>query len=116
MVAEMLMSRFGWVSSINSEDYKTYKIERLKVLILLAALANWVHYMLGLAIEISGQHRTLQANSITHRRVLSFNYLGMRLCRLARFSITTEHIEAAIKQILAWSKSWDWKSVSTICY
>lgn len=101
---------------LGSEDHKTYKIERLKALLLLAALAHWLHYMLGLAIEISGQHRTLQANSITHRRVLSFNYLGMRLCRLARFSITTEHIAAAIKQILSWSRAWDWKSVSTICY
>jgi hypothetical protein len=73
-----------------------------------------LHYMLGLAIEISGQHRTLQANSITPRRVLSFNYVGQRLCRLARFSITGEHILAAIRQILAWAGIWDWKSVSVL--
>ena len=32
---------------LGSEDHKTYKIERLKALILLAALAHWLHYMLG---------------------------------------------------------------------
>lgn len=63
---------------LGSSAHQTYKKERLKALLVLAALANWLHYMLGLAIEISGKHRTLQANSITHRRVLSFNYLGMR--------------------------------------
>jgi hypothetical protein len=63
---------------LGSNAHKTYKIDRLRSLLLLAALANWLHYMLGLAIEISGQHRTLQANSITHRRVLSFNYVGQR--------------------------------------
>lgn len=99
---------------LGSNAHKTYKIDRLRSLLLLAALANWLHYMLGLAIEISGQHRTLQANSITHRRVLSFNYVGQRLCRLARFSITGEHILAAIRQILTWAGMWDWKSVSLL--
>lgn len=75
---------------LGSEDHKTYRIDRLKALILLATLAIGLHYMLCLAIEINGQHRTLQANSNTHRRVLSFNYLGKRLCRFARAAITNE--------------------------
>lgn len=80
--------------------HQTHKKERLKVLLMLAALANWLHYMLGLAVEISGQHWSLQANSIKHLRVLSFNYLGMRLCGLARLTISAQDIQAAIRQMM----------------
>jgi len=81
---------------------------------MLAALANWLHYMLGLAVEISGQHRLLQANSIKHRRVLSFNYLGMRLSRLVRLTISAQDIQAAIRQIMTWADEWDWKNVKSV--
>jgi hypothetical protein len=98
---------------LGSNAHQTHKKERLKVLLMLAALANWLHYMLGLAVEISGQHRSLQANSIKHRRVLSFNYLGMRLCRLARLTISAQDIQAAIRQIMRWAEEWDWKNVNS---
>ena len=101
---------------LGSNAHQTYKKERLKVLLMLAALANWLHYMLGLAVEISGQHRSLQANSIKHRRVLSCNYLGMRLCRLARLTISTQDIQAAIRQIMTWAEEWDWKSIKSVSY
>jgi len=113
-IEESFQGQKSQTYGLGSNTHKTYKIDRLRSLLLLAALANWLHYMLGLAIEMSGQHRTLQANSITHRRVLSFNYVGQRLCRLARFSITGEHILAAIRQILTWARLWDWKSVSVL--
>lgn len=101
---------------LGSSAHQTYKKERLKVLLLLAALTNWVHYMLGLAVEISDQHRKLQANSIKHRRVLSFNYLGLPLCRLARLTITVQHIQAAIRQIMNWASERDWKNVKVVSY
>jgi hypothetical protein len=67
----------------------SYKNERLKVLLMLAALANWLHYIL----------------------VLSFNYLGMRLCRLTRLTISTQYIQAAVMQIMTWADEWDWKNI-----
>lgn len=82
---------------LGSKAHQHHKKERLKVLLMLAALVNWIHYMLGLAVAISGQHRSLQANSIKHRRVLSFNYFGMWLCRLARLTISAQDIQVAIK-------------------
>ncbi len=101
---------------LGSNAHQSYKKERLKVLLMLAALASWLHYMLGLAVEISGQHRSLQANSIKHRRVLSFNYLGMRLCRLARLAISAQDIQAAIRQIMRWADEWDWKNINSVSY
>jgi len=58
----------------------------------------------------------LQANSIKHRRVLSCNYLGMRLCRLARLTISAQDIQAAIRQIMTWAEEWDWKSIKSVSY
>ena len=93
---------------LGSNAHGTYKRNRLEVLILLAALANWLHYMLGVAAELAGLHRQFQANTIRHRRVLSFNYLGMRQCKLAKLQLSTEQIQAAIGQIMLWVAAADW--------
>lgn len=81
---------------------------------MLPSLANWLHYMWGLAVEIGGKHRTFQANSIKHRRVLLFNYFGMRLCRLARMTISAQDNQAAIRQIMTWADEWNWKNSNLI--
>jgi len=93
---------------LGSEAHRTYKRKRLEVLLLLAALANWLHYMIGLAAELAGKHLQFQANSIKHRRVLSFNYLGMRLSKAARLGLTKEEIQAAAQQIMRWAAESDW--------
>ena len=96
---------------LGSDAHRTKKKGRLEVLLLLAALANWLHYMLGLAAELAGKHRSFQANSVKTRRVLSFNYLGKRLCRLARVGISGEEIQAAVRQLLVWVSVFDWSNV-----
>lgn len=93
---------------LGSEAHRTYKRKRLEVLLLLAALANWLHYMIGLAAELAGKHLQFQANSIKHRRVLSFNYLGMRLSKAAQLGLTEEEIQAAAQQIMRWAAESDW--------
>ena len=93
---------------LGSEAHRTYKRERLEVLLLLAALANWLHYMIGLAAELAGKHLQFQANSIKHRRVLSFNYLGMRLSKAAQLGLTEEEIQAARRQVTLWAAEFDW--------
>ena len=72
--------------------------------------------MLGLSVEISGKHRTLEANSLRLRRVLSFNYLGVRLSGLARMAMSAQDVQAALRQIMAWADEWGWENVkSVIC-
>ncbi|HBZ8500209.1 IS4 family transposase [Enterobacter hormaechei] len=93
---------------LGSEAHRTYKRKRLEVLLLLAALANWLHYMIGLAAELAGKHLQFQANSIKHRRVLSFNYLGMRLSKAAQLGLTEEEMQAARRQIMLWAAESDW--------
>lgn len=93
---------------LGSEAHRTYKRKRLEVLLLLAALANWLHYMIGLAAELAGKHLQFQANSIKHRRVLSFNYLGMRLSKAAQLGLTEEDMQAAREKVMVWAAESDW--------
>jgi hypothetical protein len=93
---------------LGSEANRTYKSERLKVLLLLAALANWLHYMIGISAELAGKHLQFQANSIKHRCVLSFNYLGLRLSKAAQLGLTEEEMQAARQQIMHWATESDW--------
>ena len=40
---------------LSSDAHRTTKKGRLEVLLLLAALANWLHYMLGLAAKLASR-------------------------------------------------------------
>lgn len=75
LIEESFRDQKSQTYGLDSEAHRTYKRERLEMLLLLAALANWLHCMIGLATELAGKYLQFQANSIKHRRVLSFNYL-----------------------------------------
>jgi Transposase DDE domain len=50
---DLKSTRFG----LSLELHRTYQVERLQVLLLIAALALWVAWILGKATKLSGQHR-----------------------------------------------------------
>jgi hypothetical protein len=64
--------RFGW----GFRDVGSKSAARLAVLLLLAVLATLAATLVGFAIEMAGLHRAFQANTVTHRRVLSWRSLG----------------------------------------
>lgn len=53
--------------------------ERFTVLLLINALALFVAWLHGKVAELRHLHRRYQANTVTHRRVLSFVFLGLRV-------------------------------------
>ena len=57
--------RYGLGSDLHGTKSKS----RLDILLLLAALANWFHYLMGAAGEIAGVHLRYQANTIKNRCV-----------------------------------------------
>jgi len=79
----MKSTRFG----LGYEQNKSYKKQRLTLLVLLTTLASVVAILLGMMLVTSSKHRRFQANTNT-KRVLSFHYLGLRaiVCRI-RFTI-----------------------------
>jgi len=56
----------------------TRKQKRLDVLLLIAILAQFVLYLLGVAVKLRGLHRRYQANTVKDKNVLSYQFLGLR--------------------------------------
>jgi hypothetical protein len=66
---------------LNMQSNKTLLRKRLITWLLLAAFAHYVAYVLGWAAEKMKLHYNFQANTIRHRRTLSFFYLGCQIIR-----------------------------------
>lgn len=69
--------------------------ERYEALLFVAALAVFVSWLIGKTASQRGIHRKFQANTITHRRVLSFVFLGMRIIRKGGLKLTRAEIADA---------------------
>ena len=65
-------------------ESKSYKINRIAILVLIAILAGLLLIMIGAAAEQAGFAKHFQANTIKHRRVLSLHYLGLRMIAQTR--------------------------------
>ncbi|WP_445427447.1 IS4 family transposase [Alishewanella sp. HL-SH05] len=99
--------RYGLGSDLHGTKSKS----RLNILLLLAALANWFHYLMGAAGEIAGVHLRYQANTIKNRRVLALNFLGILLCNESKIPIRRHDYQQGLKQILHWVAQWDWAQI-----
>ncbi|WP_265734538.1 IS4 family transposase [Acinetobacter baumannii] len=93
---------------LGSDLHGTKKKSRLEILLLLAALVNWFHYLLGSAAEKAGLHLRYQANTVKNRRVLALNFLGILLCKEPKQRIRRQYYQQGLKQILQWVVQWDW--------
>jgi hypothetical protein len=69
------------------EQNKSQSIRRLSVLILLTTLASMVLILTGIAVTLAKKHRNYQANSIKNKRVISFQFLGLRAIADRRLKI-----------------------------
>jgi hypothetical protein len=88
--------RFGW----SFEDARSNRVERLQVLLLLAALGALGLHLVGVAAERMKLHLRYQANTIRTRRVLSFFALGkMLVTRDKSEVITTDSLEEALEEV-----------------
>ena len=69
------------------EQNKSQSLRRLSVLILLTTLASMVLTLTGIAVTLAKKHRDYQANSIKNKRVISFQFLGLRAIADQRLKI-----------------------------
>ena len=65
-------------TGLNFNDSNTRQQKRLDVLLLIAIIAQFVLYLLGITVKQQGFHRRYQANSIKDRAVLSYQFIGLR--------------------------------------
>ena len=89
---DLKSTRFG----LSLELHRTYQLERLQVLLLIATLALMVAWLMGRATEITGQHRHYQANTVRDRVVLSTIFLGLKVIDDPRLTLRLRDLLAAI--------------------
>jgi len=89
---DLKSTRFG----LSLELHRTYQLERLQVLLLIATLALMVAWLLGKATQHTGQHRHYQANTVRDRVVLSTIFLGLKIIDDPRVTIRLADVIAAI--------------------
>lgn len=83
---------------------RSRQIERLNILLLIAALATLCLWWIGLHAREKGWHRHFQANTYTKSHVLSVVYLGLAVLSRDDYTINlTEliHTEAALLTLIA---------------
>lgn len=79
---------------------RSFKVERLDVALLIAALATLILWILGLAAKLKDLHVSFQSNTEKRRAVLSIFYIGWQvLINKSRFK--KKEIKAAIKLMVA---------------
>jgi hypothetical protein len=72
---------------------------RLQVLLLIALVAQYLLFLLGLAVKAAGKHRRYQANSIRNRNVLSNQFIGLRAYKDKQLKLLKKHWKAAIDEL-----------------
>jgi hypothetical protein len=88
---DLKSARFG----LGMEYHRTARAERLAVLLLIAALALMVLWLIGTAARQRGFARHYQANTIRTHHVLSVVFLGLRICNRGRDALLAEDIHGA---------------------
>jgi hypothetical protein len=74
-------------------------LPRLQVLLLIALVAQYLLFLIGLAAKAAGIHRRYQANSIKNRHVLSNQFIGLRAYKDKQFRLLKKHWKAAIDEL-----------------
>ena len=78
---------------------QTRKPHRLALLLLIGALALFVLWLVGQVAVHRNLSPQYQANTTTHRRVLSVVYLGQQVIRRAAGGITKTHLLQVITRL-----------------
>ena len=86
-------TRFG----LSLELHRTYQVERLQNLLLIATLALMVAWLMGKATELTGQHRHYQANTVRNRVVLSTIFVGLKVIDDPRLTLRLADLLAALR-------------------
>lgn len=88
--------RFG----LSMTYHRTASVERLKVLLLIAALALMVLWILGMAVTLLKKHYQFQANTVRHKKVLSIIFIGLQMMNQTRIRLSSHDISAAWEQLI----------------
>jgi len=78
---------------------KTRKRPQLRVLLMLANLAQYVLFIIGILAINTGRHFSYQANSIKTVRILSFQFVGLRVINDRQFRFCKNDFKDSLKSL-----------------
>jgi hypothetical protein len=84
------------LNAYGSLDIKQ-KPDRIAILLLLATLAMYILWLIGLAAESKNLHYGFQANTYRHKRVLSLIFLGLQIIEHSIEVLTMDDVLIALK-------------------
>jgi hypothetical protein len=87
------------VTGIGLTQSRTKYLDRLKVLFLIARLAEYVLLIIGVAAEQASLQFSYQANSVRYKRILSYQFLAKRIILNDISKISLQNIKKAIEYI-----------------
>jgi hypothetical protein len=86
-------------TGLNFNESKTRTLHYLSVLLLIGMLAQYVLFLLGMAIKLTRRHYGYQANSLKTGTVLSYQYIGLRAFRDRRLRLKKQEWIAAYEKV-----------------
>ncbi|MGL1958424.1 MAG: IS4 family transposase [Colwellia sp.] len=75
-------------------------LERLQIILLLSMMVQFYLYCVGKSAETAGYHLEFQANTIKHKRVLSYGFLALRILQHKRYHLSDEMIISAMETLI----------------
>jgi hypothetical protein len=72
---------------------------RLQVLLLIALVAQYLLFLLGLGVKAAGKNRCYQANAIKNRNVLSNQFIGLRASKDKQLKLLKKHWKAGMDEL-----------------
>ena len=86
-------------TGLNMNSSNTRAIKRLEVLLLIAFLAQYILFLIGIIVVMMGKHRQYQANTEKSRNVLSFQFIGLRAVQDPKIKILKKDRIAGLAKI-----------------
>ena len=78
-------------TGLNMNAGDTRILKKLSVLLLVALLAQYLLFLLGLTVKAANQHRQYQANSVKNRNILSNQFIGLRAYKDKQLQLLKKH-------------------------
>lgn len=95
---DLKSQRFG----LGFEQSRSKTTHRIAILMLIAMLTLLVAWLIGTAVELSGQQRRFQANTERKRKVLSSVFIAKRAVHDPRIQVFQRHIHLATLNLARW--------------
>jgi phage terminase large subunit-like protein len=86
-------------TGLNMNLGNTRILKRLTVLLVIAVLAQFILYLLGMAVKMTNLHCRYQANSVKDRAVLSYQFIGLRAFKDRKLTLKKKDWIAAFEKM-----------------